>query len=111
MRYETSAFDKYPNERAMLRNAMADLRFAAWEYLKANGYELEKQEALEFVDCLRDNDCIFAKDTPTFCMSIYLAKRAIVNAHPKQAKQEFLASWHKIQTIHEQTRLIQKAAG
>lgn len=42
MRYETSAFDKYPNERAMLRNAMADLRFASWEYLKAIGYELEK---------------------------------------------------------------------
>jgi len=106
MRYETSAFDKYPNERAMLRNAMADLRFASWEYLKAIGYELEKSEALEFI-----RQSKYDKSTPFAFLSISIQEKFISECLPESAKAEFYKSWHTIQNIHEQTRLIQKAAG
>jgi hypothetical protein len=106
MRYETSAFDKYPNERAMLRNAMADLRFAAWNCLKSLGIYVDKDKALEFIsESKRDNS------TPIIFDLIISQENTLKECFIQDAKEAFYKSWHTIQKVHEYTRNIQKAAG
>lgn len=44
--FEGETFKGYPNERAMLRNAVADLNFICWLWLLACGYNTTKEDAL-----------------------------------------------------------------
>lgn len=44
--FEGETFKGYPNERAMLRNAVADLNFICWLWLLACGYDAPKEDAL-----------------------------------------------------------------
>lgn len=86
-RFEGEEFQAYPNERAMLRNAVAELSFVCWRWLLALGYEVKRDGALLFLVELRAR----ARGEPLNINLglVYAWLQILGKASPQEAKQTF----------------------
>jgi len=86
-RFDGEEFQNYPNERAMLRNAVSELRFVCWRWLLALGYEVKLDGALLFLVELR---AISIGEPLNINLGlVYSWLQILGKASPREAKQTF----------------------
>jgi hypothetical protein len=103
MNYETSAFRHFKNERAKLRNSMADLRFLAFKCCQHFGIMATKADALEVLEAYRSCGT-GANELPDALNRISAWSEIISQAKPENAEGVFRQTGQLITKIYEQIR-------
>jgi hypothetical protein len=103
MNYETSAFRHFKNERAKLRNSMADLRFLAFKCCQYYGIPATKQDALEVLEMWRQKGT-GATTLPDVLNRVAAWRDIITQARPEDAEGVFRQTGQFITKIYEQVR-------
>ena len=102
MNYETSAFEKFKNERAKLRNSMADLRFLAFKCCQYYGIPATKQDALEVIEAMMQGKG--ATQLPYILNNIAAWRDTIAQARPEDAETVFCEAGQFITKIYSQIK-------
>lgn len=103
MNYETSIFRHFKNERAKLRNSMADLRFLAFKCCEHHGIPATKQNALEVLETWRQ-DGTGATPLPDILNRVAAWRDIITQARPEDAETVFRQTGQFITKIYEQIK-------
>ena len=103
MNYETSAFEKFKNERAKLRNSMADLRFLAFKCCQYYGIPATKQDALEVLETWRQEGT-GATTLPDVLNRVAAWRDIITQARPEDAESAFRQTGQFITKIYSQIK-------
>mgnify|MGYP000296470017 FL=1 len=112
MNYETSAFEKFKNERAKLRNSMADLRFLAFKCCQHYGIPATKQDALEVIEAMIRGEGAYgilmrmygATQLPYILNNIAAWRDTIAQARPEDAETVFCETGQFITKIYSQIK-------
>ncbi len=103
MNYETSAFRHFKNERAKLRNSMADLRFLAFKCCQYYGIPATKQDALEVLETWRQEGT-GATTLPDVLNRVAAWRDIITQARPEDAETVFCEAGQFITKIYSQIK-------